>query len=390
MVEEIGVTIRTDAPIDSLEYLLEQGYDAVFLATGAHQNLRLGIEGEDNPNVVDGVRFLRAVSVGDKPALGRKVAVIGGGSAALDAARTALRIGAEEVTVMYRRTREEMPVPDKEIEEALTEGVKFEFLAAPSKIVDSGGEVRLDSIRTRLGEVATDGRRRPVPVEGREFSLNFETIIIAIGQQPDDSGRFDLPMEEGHTIKVDSETQATPRQGIFAGGDVTHGAGSIIEAIAAGRRAADAIDRYLNGQGIQRPNLEGMIDNTSPEGFRPIGERTSPPTLPSAERRNTFREVEACFDQEVAIREAVRCLRCDLPIQVDLTRCAGCRTCQLRCSLRWEGAFVPAKAKIQIARLVGYQDFEFDVTFSDECDGCGICAKYCPYGALIRNRKEDA
>jgi len=268
--------------------------------------------------------------------------------------------------------------------------VKFEFLAAPLKMVDSGGEVRLDSIRTRLGEVAIDGRRRPVPVEGREFSLNFETIIIAIGQQPDDSGRFDLPMEEGYTIKVDSETQATPRQGIFAGGDVTHGAGSIIEAIAAGRRAADAIDRYLNGQGIQRPNLGGIIDNNSPEGFRPIGEHTSPPTLPSAERRNTFREVESCYDQEVAIREAVRCLRCDLPIQVDLTRCAGCRTCQLRCSLRWEGAFVPAKAKIQIARLVGNQGFEFDVTFSDECDGCGICAKYCPYGALIRNRKEDA
>jgi formate dehydrogenase beta subunit len=390
MVEETGVTIRTNTPIDSLEYLLEQGYDAIFLATGAHLGLRLGIEGEDNPNVVEGVHFLKEVSSGKKPALGRKVAVIGGGSTALDAARSAIRLGSEEVTVIYRRTREQMPAPDKEIEEALAEGVKFRFLAAPLKIVDREGEVWLDFIRMRLGEEDIDGRRRSVPVEGGEFSLNFETVIIAIGQHPDDSGLFDLPMRKGYTIKADSATQATLRQGIFAGGDVTRGAGSIIEAIASGRRAADAIDRYLNGQGIQCMDLEWINDNAPREGFRPIGERTSPPTLPLAERRSTFREVEACFDQDVAIREAERCLRCDLPIQVDLTRCAGCRTCQMRCSLRWEGAFVPAKAKIQIKRLVMNRDFEFDITFSDECDGCGICVKYCPYGALTRNRKEGA
>jgi NADPH-dependent glutamate synthase beta subunit-like oxidoreductase len=390
MVEEIGVAIRTNTPIDSLEYLLDRGYDAVFLATGAHFGVRLGIDGEDNPNVFEGVEFLRAVSLGNKPALGRKVAVIGGGSAALDAARTAVRLGAEEVTVMYRRTREQMPVPDKEIEDAVAEGVKFRFLASPVKIVGRGGEVRLDAIRMRLGEEDIDGRRRSVPVEGGEFSLNFETIIIAIGQHPGDSGLFDLPTGKGYTIKADSVTQATPREGVFAGGDVADGAGSIIEAIASGRRAAEAIDRYLNGKGIQSGDPGGIIDNTTPGGFRPIGERTSPPILPLAERRNTFEEVEACFDQDVAIREAVRCMRCDLPIQVDLTRCAGCRTCQLRCSLRWEGAFVPAKSKIQIARLVRDQYAEFDITFSDECDGCGICAKYCPYGALTRSRKEDS
>jgi NADPH-dependent glutamate synthase beta subunit-like oxidoreductase len=305
----------------------------------------------------------------------------------MDAARTALRLGAEEVTVIYRRTREEMPAPPEEIDAALAEGVRVEFLTAPVKIVHEDGGVRLHCIHTRLGEETIEGRRRPIPVEGGEFSLPFETIIVAIGQRPDDPGRFDLPLRQGETIPVDATTQATSKGGIFAGGDVTRGTGSIIEAIAEGRRASDAMDQYLNGQGIQQ--REVMFDDAKPEGFRPIGERTPPPALPLTERRHSFREVEACFVQDVAIREAARCLRCDLPILVDPSKCAGCRTCQLRCSLRWEGAFVPAKAKIQVTRLVGCSECEFDLSFSDECDGCGICAKYCPYGALTRGRREN-
>ena len=387
LVEEMGVTIRTNTPVNSIEDLMAQGFDAIFLATGSHKGLRLGIQGDDSPRVVEGVHFLKDVSLGNRTAAEKKVAVIGGGSTAMDAARTALRLGAEEVTVIYRRTREEMPAPPEEIEAALAEGVKFEFLTAPAKILHEDGGVRLDCIRTRLAEEAIEGRRRPIPVEGEEFSLPFETIIVAIGQRPDDPGRFDLPLGQGETIRVDSVTQATSKRGVFAGGDVTRGTGSIIEAIAEGRRAADAMDRYLNGQGIQRPELP--VDDARPEGFRPIGERTPPPTLALTERRNSFREVEACFDEEVVIREAARCLRCDLPILVDPSKCAGCRTCQLRCSLRWEGAFVPAKAKIQVSRLVGHSEYEFDLTFSDECDACGICAKYCPYGALTRGQKEN-
>jgi NADPH-dependent glutamate synthase beta subunit-like oxidoreductase/Pyruvate/2-oxoacid:ferredoxin oxidoreductase delta subunit len=387
LVEEMGVTIRTNTPVNSIEELMAQGFDAIFLAMGCHKGLRLGIQGDDSPRVVEGVHFLKDVSLRIRTAMERKVAVIGGGSTAMDAARTALRLGAEEVTVIYRRTRQEMPAPPEEMEAALAEGVKFEFLTAPLKIVHEDGGLRLDCIRTRLAGEAIEGRRRPIPVEGGEFSLPIETIIVAIGQRPDDPGRFDLPLEQGETISVDPATQATSKPGVFAGGDVTRGTGSIIEAIAEGRRAADAMDRYLNGQGIQQPELP--VDDARPEGFRPIGERTPPPTLPLADRRNSFQEVEACFDEDVAIREAARCLRCDLPILVDPSKCAGCRTCQLRCSLRWEGAFVPAKAKIQVSRLVGRSECEFALTFSDECDGCGICAKYCPYGALTRGRKEN-
>jgi NAD-dependent dihydropyrimidine dehydrogenase PreA subunit len=281
-----------------------------------------------------------------------------------------------------------MPAAPEEIEAAQAEGVLFEFLTAPVSVIHEDGRVRLECIHTRLSREAVEGRRRPIPVADGEFSLTFDTIIAAIGQRPDDPGRFDLRLRQGETIVVNAASQAASKRGIFAGGDVTRGTGSIIEAIAEGRRAADAMDRYLNGRGIRQP--EELFDEAGAVGFRPIGERTPPPALPLTERRRSFREVEACFDEGTAVREAARCLRCDVPILVDPSKCAGCRTCQLRCSLRWEGAFIPAKAKIQVTRLVGHGECEFDLSFSDECDTCGICAKYCPYGALTRGRKEDA
>lgn len=383
-IESIGVEIRTNTRVDSLDALFSEGYNAIFLAIGAHQGVKMDIEGEDNPRVMGCVSFLKDVNLGKEVALGNRVAVIGGSSAAIDAARTALRFGATEVTVVYRRTRAEMLASPDEIEAALSEGLKTCFLAAPSRIIGRNGEVQLECIRTRLGAMDASGRRRPEPVKNSEFSMSFDTIIVAIGQRPEIPRELNLPVGPGNTIQVDPDTLATNREGLFAGGDVVSGPASIIEAIAAGRQAATSIDKYLGGEGIIDESLVAYEESILPVGFQPVGERIMPPSLPMAERLSTFDEVELRFSDEIAIREAKRCLRCDLPIIVDLSKCAGCRTCELRCSLRWEGAFIPAKAKVTVTRLVGNRDHEFDISFSSECDCCGICVKYCPYGALTR------
>jgi ferredoxin len=190
------------------------------------------------------------------------------------------------------------------------------------------------------------------------------------------------------TIVVDPGTLETGAKGVFAAGDIISGPASIIEAIASGRQAATSIDKYLGGEGTIDEKLVAHEEENPPVGFQPVGERTPPPSLPVSERLHNLKEVEGKFDEETAIREAKRCLRCDLPIIVDLSKCAGCRTCQLRCSLRWEEAFVPAKSLVAIKRLVG-EDHEYDISFSDKCDDCGICAKYCPYGALTRGNREE-
>ncbi len=385
-IESIGVKIKTNTRVDSLDSLFRDGFSAIFLAIGAQQGVKLGIEGEDNPRVMGCVSFLKHVNLGKEVELGNRVAVIGGSSAAIDAARTALRLGAKEVTIVYRRTRAEMLASPEEIEAALTEGVRTCFLAAPSRIVGRDGEVELECIRTKLGKMDVSGRPRPEPVEGSEFSMSLDTVVVAIGQCALIPKEFNLPIGTENTIQVDPKTLATSIEGVFAGGDAVSGPASVIEAIASGRQAAISIDKYLGGDGIIDESLAAYEERILPAGFQPVGERIAPPSLPVDERLSGFHEVESSFSKDMAIREAKRCLRCDLPLIVDLGKCAGCRTCELRCSLRWEGAFIPAKARVAVRRLVGNRDHEFDVFFSDECDYCGICAKYCPYGALTRGR----
>jgi NADH-quinone oxidoreductase subunit F len=311
-IENIGVEIKTNTRVESLEDLLAQGYEAIFLAVGAHQGVKIGVEGEDNPRVIECVDFLRDVSLGKKLKLSKKVAVIGGGNAAIDAARTALRLGAEEVAIIYRRTRAEMPASSEEIEEALAEGVQVHFLAAPSRIISQDGRLGLECIRMELGEMDATGRRRPEPIEGSEFVMSFNTIIAAIGQQPGIPGQFDLAVGRGNIIEVDPDTLVTSREGVFAGGDAVSGPASVIEAIAAGRQAAISMDKYLGGG--------GEID----EVLAPLGEAMAPleeseekwrlemPVLPVEQRLGNFRQVEIGYSDEMAIEEATRCLRCDL------------------------------------------------------------------------------
>ena len=338
-IEEIinvGVEIKTNTKIDSPESLLKQGYNALFLAIGAHQGITMGIEGEDNPKVKDCISFLRGVSLGKKMRLGDRVAVIGGGDAAVDSARTALRLGAKEVTIIYRRTRVEMPAIPEEIEEAITEGVKFHFLAAPSRITAQEEGIKLECIRMKLGAVDASGRRRPEPIEGSEFSMDFDTLIAAIGQRPEVPASFGLPTGRGNTIEVDRDSLATSKEGIFAGGDAVTGPATVIEAIAAGRRATVSLDRYLGGSGIIDETLAPTEEVTTRveeliEGWRP-----QIPTLPLDQRLSSFAEVELGLSEKMAINEAKRCLKCDLAYEVekyevDMGRCIGCGLCVESC-----------------------------------------------------------
>jgi NADH-quinone oxidoreductase subunit F len=310
-IESIGVEIRTNTRVDSLDGLFKE-YNAIFLAVGAHQGIKMGVEGEDNSKLRDCVSFLRDVSLGKEVKPGDRVAVIGGGNAAIDSARTALRLGAKEVTIIYRRTRTEMPASAEEIDGAIAEGVKINFLATPSGIISQNGKAGLECIRMRLGAVDASGRPRPEPIEGSEFVMSFDTIIAAIGQRPEVPGRFKLSLGGGNTIPVDPDTLATSREGVFAGGDGVRGPASLIEAIADGRQAAISIDKYLGGRG----EIDELL--APPEGVvAPLEEaaeerRIEVPILPVAERLKGFSQVELELSEEMAIREAKRCLRCDL------------------------------------------------------------------------------
>jgi NADH-quinone oxidoreductase subunit F len=311
-IKAIGVDIRTNTAINSPESLFDEGYNAIFLAIGAHQGISIGVEGEDNPEVIECAHFLRNVNLGKEVKLGARVAVIGGGNAAIDSARTALRLGAKEVTIVYRRTRSEMPASSEEIEEALAEGVKLNFLAAPSRIVSRDGKAELECIRMELGALDASGRRRPEPVRGSEFSTMFDNIIAAIGQRPEIPTQFGLSIGRGNTIQVDPDTLATNKQGIFAGGDAVSGPASVIEAIAAGRQAAISIDKYLGGSGVIDETLAPPQEVSASIEEAQEKRRPKIPALPLKQRLSSFAEVELGLSQEMAIEEAGRCLRCDL------------------------------------------------------------------------------
>ena len=257
-LENLGVKIKTNMTVGkdvTIDELLRRGYKAVFIAVGAHKSQKLRLEGGDLKGVVDALDFLRRVNTGEKVDLGKRIAVIGGGNVAMDAARVALQQGANEVTILYRRSREEMPANPWEIQEAEKCDVKLEFLVAPKKILGKNGlVVALECNKMQLGEPDETGRRRPVPIEGSEFTIELDAIITAIGETPDLSL---LPkgvdVTEENTIAVDPATLQTSLPGIFAGGDAVLGPATVIEAVITGKRAAASIDRYLRyNRGVTR------------------------------------------------------------------------------------------------------------------------------------------
>jgi NADPH-dependent glutamate synthase beta subunit-like oxidoreductase len=249
-IRAMGVEMKTNALFSFAgngKSIRKLGFDAAFLSIGAHLSLKMNIPGEKSRGVYQGVDFLREVNLGKNVVTNGKVAVIGGGNVAMDAARSALRLGAKEVKIYYRRSRHEMPAIPEEVEEALREGVKFQFLASPLKILQtSGNGTRMECIRMKLSEPDGTGRRKPIPIRGSAFVARADTIIAAIGQRVDRKVVKDLETNPDGTLRVHPETAETSMKGVFAGGDVVTGPGWAIDAIAAGKKGAKSIHEYLS------------------------------------------------------------------------------------------------------------------------------------------------
>jgi formate dehydrogenase major subunit len=395
------------------------GFDAVIVANGAWKSTVMRVKGEELQGVWGGIDFLRAVVTGENPEIGERVAIVGGGNTAMDACRTAVRVGAKEVFVIYRRTRREMPAEDIEIKEAEEEGVKFKFLCAPDEILGKDGRVcgmRLQVME--LGEPDERGRCRPVPVPGKFEEIVLDSVIAAIGQRNDSVGFEMLPQTQKGTIVADEGSFATALPGVFACGDaVNKGAGIAIGAIAQANEAAFAVDAFLRGDEYRpvRPVLSERSLSERDFEDRPRIARAVMPHRAPEERRNDFREVNLGLSPEVAQTEAKRCLECGCH---DFEDCRLIRYANLvRADVqRLRGEFHPGfeeRRLVTVERnqrkcilcnlcvrvceqeakqgLLGLVGRGFKTVIRPEfkesaaaavCKDCGLCAKNCPTGAL--------
>jgi len=324
-VKELGAEIKTNTPVKNLEDIFNQGYEAIFLATGAGTSQKMGIPHEDAEGVIHALDFLKQASLGIKVDHGQQVAIIGGGNAAVDAARAAKRLGAKEVSIVYRRSRAEMPAVSTEVDEAEQEGVNLHILAAPVRVLTKDGRLTgIQCIRMELGDPDASGRRRPIPIKGSEFNMDVDSVIIAIGQGVD---KAMLPKELEYTgwgtLVVDQVTLQTNIEGVFAGGDVVSGPADVIAAIAGGKEAAISIDRYLRGVDLKegRPIPIKRVKEVSKDGVEARARQAMPILDP--EKREGFTEVELGFDEKAAIEEAKRCLNCGV--------CSECMECIKAC-----------------------------------------------------------
>jgi NADH-quinone oxidoreductase subunit F len=319
---KLGVELKLNTKVNDVDSLLKDGYRAVFISCGAHKGDKMGIPGEDVQGVYDAIEFLRDVNLVKKPKVGKKVAVVGGGNSAIDAARAALREGAEDVHILYRRERRDMPALDEEIEAAEQEGIHVECLTAPNKVLSQNGNVTgLECVRMELKGFDASGRRTPSPLAGSEYTLAVDTVIEAIGQRPDTSFIKDgVKVGKGGTIVADPRTLATDKPGIFAGGDAVTGPKTVIWAVAAGQRAATSIKRYLQGKPlspfIERDGYERIeVPQIAPtEEEVKEKARMHSAELAPMERKSSFKEVALAFRPAEAKEEASRCLRCDLEV----------------------------------------------------------------------------
>ncbi|MFH0914781.1 MAG: FAD-dependent oxidoreductase [Chloroflexota bacterium] len=375
---QMGAEIRTNSPVISLDLLFSMGYKAIFVTVGAHQGLRLGVEGEESPGVVDGATFLREVNLGLKPPVGGKAVVVGGGNVAIDAARTAVRLGAGEVKILYRRSREEMPADPVEVSQAAEEGVEFLFLAAPTRVRRENSELVVTCVRMELGEPDESGRRRPVPLPGSEFNLVVDTLVTAIGQAPQVPEDFRLRIGRGSTIRVDPVTLTTNREGVFAGGDAVTGPATVTQALATGREAAYRIDDYLRHRYpvVGREKRETLTGDLLPKTIEMIKKLTryEPPVLPSQARAKEFVPVELVYDWEGAVSEARRCLRCGMGAELlSQDKCATCLTCLRVCP--YQVPYLDEKGTLQIP--------------VEQCLACGVCVGECPAKAIVLRQPRD-
>jgi len=374
LVEQAGARIKTGKALGrELTWSRLESYDAVLLAIGFHKSSKLNLPGDDLPGVHSGIDLLGRIADGRKVKIGRRVAVIGGGNTAMDVARSLLRKGCQ-VTVYYRRTRHEMPAISSEVDEAIDEGIPIEFLTAPADIRKRGQGLRLTLQRMKLGQPDESGRRRPVPIRGKTFAVNLDAVVTAIGEQADLNVLPDGVQKTSWGLSVDLNLSAS-RRGLFGAGDAATGMGTVTHAVGDGRRAAEAIARFLSGklkgEGkaipptwdlIERPHSSAVVrfENLNTAYFReelPIAETSLAPTA----RIKGFREVVRTFSVAEARAEANRCFKCGT--------CNRCENCLVFCP------------DVSILRRPGdeYPYFEVDL---DHCKGCGVCVTECPRNAL--------
>jgi indolepyruvate ferredoxin oxidoreductase alpha subunit len=369
LIGKLGVEVKLNTRVGKDIKLsdLKKAYNAVFIAVGAHQGRKLDVPNGEAKGVVDGIEFLRGVSLGKTIEVKDRVIIVGGGNVAIDCARTCLRLGFKDVNIMYRRSREEMPAIAEEVKEAENEGVKFQFLAVPTRVVTDGTRVTgAECTRMKLGRPDASGRKRPVPVKGSEFIMDTDMIISAIGEQPDllfaSGDGVSLAVRDG-LLQADSVTLATNVPGVFAGGDVVSGPYIVIEALAAGRKAATSIDRYLRGEpmdagregeGSQESPLQVDTSGVSPQP------RLSVPTLPTDQRCGNLKEVELGYSKDEATKEASRCLACSCHICIESLGCPA--------------IFIDENKEVTID--------------SSQCPGCSICAQICPVEAIVPERSK--
>ncbi|MBW1975920.1 MAG: RnfABCDGE type electron transport complex subunit B [Deltaproteobacteria bacterium] len=326
---KLGIEARTNLRFGKdfdLQSLVGAGYHAVLIAIGAWKDTRLRIEGADLKGCYTGIEFLSKVALGDVPPIGRRAVVIGGGNTAIDCVRTLKRLGAEDVMIVYRRTRKEMPANEEEIVAAEHEGIKFHFLAAPNRILgdENGNVTHLEYIKMELGEPDASGRRRPVPIEGSETLLETDMVITAIGQSPDfsfkdlDERLKDLPLTRWNTVDADQRTLQCPEiPYVFAAGDAFLGPNLVVAAVGTGRRAAVAIHNYLLKGTAELPE-KALLGKKLPESeFEDVSgvekrPRIHQPELPVKERIDNFREVEQTISEIEARYESTRCLYCGI------------------------------------------------------------------------------
>jgi NADH-quinone oxidoreductase subunit F len=311
-----GVELKTSSQITDIRQLLKDKYKAVFVATGAQTEKKLDIPGKELGGVIDALQLLRDRALDKAESFdGRQLVVIGGGNAAVDAARSALRLGAKNVTILYRRLREDMPAYAEEIEEAINEGVELHTLVIPKRIVGKGNVTGIEIVRAHLGNADESGRRRSIPIEKTETILKCDVVIVAIGQVPSTDLLVwpDGPqISPWGTVKVDPLTMATSTAGVFAAGDCVSGGSTVIEAIAGGQRAAINIDKFLGGSGRLPADTGFAFAKPAEEDLAVAATRQVEKMVPAQQRRLNFHEVVLGLDEEQAICEAKRCLRCDL------------------------------------------------------------------------------
>jgi formate dehydrogenase major subunit len=396
-IKEIGIEIKLNSPINSSEEFdkLADEYDAVYIAAGAHRSQGLNIPGEDLKGVVHGITYMKDINLEKVSKVPSKVAVIGGGFTAIDCARSSLRLGAKDVSIIYRRTLKEMPAGELEVSMAEEEAIKIFYLTSPIRILgDMSSNVKaIECVKNKLGEPDASGRRRPEAIPGSEFTLPVDMIIAAIGQAPDVSF---LSTESGveftrwSTVIVDPENFMTNKKGVFAGGDFVTGPRNAIEVIGDGRKVAKAIDNYLSG-GKDR-KFDYFFMDKDPVRRDPEYYETTPreeqDSLSMDVRWDINKEVECGFSKDSAAKEAERCLLCHYNIFIDDQKCVLCGGCIDICP--YDCIMMVSREKIESGGVLeGEIPEDWDAVMAideEKCVRCGLCVKRCPVGAIKMRR----